>query len=87
MAKPRLLCLDEPSLGLAPAVMESLTERIGELRSTTGLSLLLVEQSMSMALALTERVYVMQDGAFVMSAKSEEVSVSDLASAYLGAKV
>jgi branched-chain amino acid transport system ATP-binding protein len=61
MAKPRLLMLDEPSLGLAPVMIDQLYERIHELRKG-GLTLLLVEQYVSGALELADRAYVIETG-------------------------
>jgi branched-chain amino acid transport system ATP-binding protein len=61
MGNPELLMLDEPSEGLAPLVVESLRERIGELKRE-GLTLLLAEQSVEFSLALADRVYVLEKG-------------------------
>ena len=61
MAKPRLLMLDEPSLGLAPLIIEHLYERIQDLKKG-GLTLLLVEQYVSGALELSDRAYVLETG-------------------------
>ena len=62
MGNPELLLLDEPSEGLAPLVVESLRERIGELKRN-GLTILLAEQSVAFCLALADRVYVLEKGA------------------------
>ena len=83
MARPRLLCLDEPTLGLAPALMETLTEQIGTLRASMGISLLIVEQSISLALSLTDRVYVMHAGAMAAPVQSREASTDEIMAMYL----
>jgi branched-chain amino acid transport system ATP-binding protein len=62
MAQPRLLMLDEPSLGLAPLIIEHLYERIQDLKKG-GLTLLLVEQYVSGALELSDRAYILETGA------------------------
>jgi len=61
MAKPRLLMLDEPSLGLAPVIIEQLYARIQQLKRE-GLTILLVEQYVSGALELADRAYVLETG-------------------------
>ena len=62
MGNPELLLLDEPSEGLAPLVVESLRQRIGDLKRN-GLTILLAEQSVAFCLALADRVYVLEKGA------------------------
>ena len=62
MGNPELLLLDEPSEGLAPLVVESLRQRIGDLKQN-GLTILLAEQSVAFCLALADRVYVLEKGA------------------------
>ncbi|OWY61470.1 ABC transporter ATP-binding protein, partial [cyanobacterium TDX16] len=59
MSRPRLLLLDEPSLGLAPIVTQELFRRIGELNTESGLSVLVVEQNANLALAIAHRAYVL----------------------------
>jgi branched-chain amino acid transport system ATP-binding protein len=85
MARPRLLMLDEMSLGLAPRVV---SELFGILRriNRDGTAVLLVEQQVSQALTLAERVYVMQRGRVVLSGSSAEVGADagQLSAAYLG---
>ncbi|MCV3735027.1 ABC transporter ATP-binding protein [Rhizobium sp. TRM96647] len=84
MARPRVLLLDEPSLGLAPAIVERIFEMIETLKKS-GLTILLVEQNVNQALAVADRAYVMRLGAVVASGTAEEIrSTSDLSAHYLG---
>jgi branched-chain amino acid transport system ATP-binding protein len=62
MAAPRLLALDEPSLGLAPRVVDAILGALGEINRTAGVSILLVEQNVHAALALAHRAYVLESG-------------------------
>ncbi|MGB9112120.1 MAG: ABC transporter ATP-binding protein [Acidimicrobiales bacterium] len=66
MSRPRLLLLDEPSLGLAPMVVQTIFRIVSEIRET-GTTILLVEQNAAQALALADRGYVLENGAIVMS--------------------
>ena len=85
MTRPKLLVLDEPSLGLAPAIVERIFDMIRRLRDT-GLTILLVEQNANMALKCAGRVYVMALGEIAAAGTAEEIaSTTDLASIYLGA--
>jgi branched-chain amino acid transport system ATP-binding protein len=84
MAEPRLLILDEPSLGLSPLLVEELFGLISQLRST-GLSILLVEQNVGQSLDIADRAYVMENGQIRFSGKPGELLASDaLRQAYLG---
>jgi branched-chain amino acid transport system ATP-binding protein len=84
MARPRLLLLDEPSLGLAPRLAGEILEVLGEL-NRQGLSILLVEQKAPLALRLAHRAYVLANGAVVSEATPEALSSSrELARIYLG---
>ncbi|KAA0694740.1 ATP-binding cassette domain-containing protein [Halopseudomonas laoshanensis] len=84
MSKPRLLLLDEPSLGLAPIIIQQIFEIIEQLRSQ-GVTIFLVEQNANQALKLADRGYVMEHGHIVMQ-DSGEALLSDpqVRSAYLG---
>ena len=70
MSDPRLLLLDEPSLGLAPAVVEQLYETLDRLHKE-GLTLLLAEQSIPLALAIADYAYVLQTGRTVLHGRAE----------------
>ena len=84
MLKPRLLMLDEPSLGLAPVVTDTTFEKIAEIHQM-GTAILLVEQNVSRALALVQRAYVLESGTVVMHGTSAELANNkQVQSAYLG---
>jgi branched-chain amino acid transport system ATP-binding protein len=87
MAKPKLLLLDEPSLGLAPIVVQSIFRTLAELKAT-GVAMLLVEQSISLALSVADRAYVLRTGEVVLSgsAQSLRADYEKVAAAYLGAR-
>ncbi len=84
MAKPSLLLLDEPSLGLSPLLVEQLGEAITSIRERFSMAILLVEQNAGLALEMTSHVYVMQTGRVVLDAASDVISVDDIRRAYLG---
>ena len=71
MAQPRLLLLDEPSLGLAPSVVETIFGRLRMLADTTGLGILLLEQNVKQALQIADRAYVMRSGRIILEESSE----------------
>ncbi|WP_271896761.1 ABC transporter ATP-binding protein [Candidatus Phyllobacterium onerii] len=84
MARPRLLLLDEPSLGLAPLIIKHIFEAIKELNKTTGLTVFLVEQNAFGALKLADRGYVMVNGIVTMSGSSAELLANpEVRAAYL----
>jgi branched-chain amino acid transport system ATP-binding protein len=84
MAKPRLLCMDEPSLGLAPIVIEHLGEVIKDI-NRRGVSVLLVEQNVHLALGVASRGYALQVGRVVLEGDIETMKSSDIVKrAYLG---
>jgi branched-chain amino acid transport system ATP-binding protein len=62
MARPRLLCMDEPSLGLAPIIVDELFEKIRQLNSERGQTILIVEQNAFLALESSSRAYVLKTG-------------------------
>jgi len=84
MGAPRLLMLDEPSLGLAPIIVADIFRTIGELRAS-GVSVLLVEQNAQAALKIADRAYVMELGEFVLSGPASEIATNQrVAASYLG---
>jgi branched-chain amino acid transport system ATP-binding protein len=84
MAKPRLLCMDEPSLGLAPILVEQLGEVIRDI-NRRGVSVLLVEQNVHLALGVASRGYALQVGRVVLEGDIEKMKSSDIVKrAYLG---
>lgn len=72
MSQPKLLLLDEPSLGLAPLVVEAILGTISELRSR-GISILLVEQNVNAALHISDRAYVLETGRIVLQGKANDL--------------
>lgn len=85
MARPRLLVLDEPSLGLAPTVIDQITDRLREIHLQDHLAVILVEQNAQMALSLAQRAYVLETGLVVAAGPADEIAnSSDVQSAYLG---
>jgi branched-chain amino acid transport system ATP-binding protein len=84
MSNPRLLLLDEPSLGLAPLVVHTIFEAIDEIRSK-GTTILLVEQNAHAALGHSDRAYVLETGRIVMEGSSKELAADPrIKEAYLG---
>jgi len=84
MAKPKILLLDEPSMGLSPLLVKEIFSIIKEINKD-GVSILLVEQNANMALAIADYAYVLETGKIVMSGTGKELSNSnDIKKAYLG---
>jgi branched-chain amino acid transport system ATP-binding protein len=84
MARPKLLLLDEPSLGLAPKVVDEVFDKIQEVRST-GIAMLLVEQNVVSGLSIADRGYVIQNGAVVLEDAAKNLLTNEMVrSAYLG---
>lgn len=84
MSKPKLLLLDEPSLGLAPIIIQQIFEIIEQLRED-GVTIFLVEQNANQALKLADRAYVLENGHIVMQGSGEELLVNPkVRDAYLG---
>ncbi len=75
MARPRLLMLDEPTIGLAPIVVAETFEAIRRIKGT-GVSVLLVEQNVGWALRVADRVYVMESGRIVLAETAEKLRSS-----------
>ena len=84
MAKPKLLLLDEPSMGLAPKIVEQILENIRAINKA-GVTVLLGEQNAAMALAISHRGYVLETGEVILEGTSKELAGNDLVrQAYLG---
>ena len=84
MGRPRLLMLDEPSLGLAPKMVDELLAIVCRIRDE-GVTILLVEQNVAKALAIAQSAYVIERGAVAMSGTARELRSSEqLRAAYLG---
>jgi branched-chain amino acid transport system ATP-binding protein len=84
MARPKLLLLDEPSMGLAPLLVKTIFSIIEEINKS-GTTILLVEQNANMALSIADRAYVIETGKIVLSGSSDELNQSDqIRMAYLG---
>ena len=85
MSRPRLLLLDEPSLGLAPLLVETIFEMLEQINAQ-GTTILLVEQNALMALELAQRAYVMETGQITLSGTGMELAENEaVRKAYLGA--
>ena len=88
MAKPRLLLLDEPSLGIAPKLVQDIARSIVAINRDEGVSVLLVEQNSRMALSISNRAYAMTTGNVFLSGNSKELLHDDrIKAAYLGGDV
>ena len=84
MGAPKLLMLDEPSLGLAPIIVADIFRTIGELRAS-GVSVLLVEQNAQAALQIADRAYVMELGEFILNGPAKDIATNArVAASYLG---
>jgi branched-chain amino acid transport system ATP-binding protein len=85
MCRPKLLLLDEPSLGLAPLIVQDLFRTFRELNKSEGMTMLLVEQNANVALDLADRAYVLEAGEMVLSGNADELRHDDaVRKAYLG---
>jgi branched-chain amino acid transport system ATP-binding protein len=84
MSRPKILFLDEPSMGLAPLLVQEIFRIIKNINSA-GTTILLVEQNASMALQIADRAYVLETGSIVLSGTGSELMKSDeIKKAYLG---
>jgi branched-chain amino acid transport system ATP-binding protein len=84
MAQPKLLLLDEPSLGLAPKIVEEVFEKIQEVRRT-GITMLIVEQNVVSALSISDRGYVVQNGSVLLADMAKNLLTNEMVrAAYLG---
>jgi branched-chain amino acid transport system ATP-binding protein len=85
MLRPRLLLLDEPSLGLAPLIVREIFRILKAINRDAGVSILLVEQNASLALDLADHVFLLETGRIVMEGPSEDLRKDDaIRRAYLG---
>jgi branched-chain amino acid transport system ATP-binding protein len=85
MSRPKLLLLDEPSLGLAPLIIQDLFRRFAELNRELGTTMLIVEQNANLALSIADRAYVIETGEIVLTGGAAEVQSDDaIRRAYLG---
>ena len=85
MAEPRLLALDEPSLGLAPLIIDSIYETIARMREEMQMTIFLVEQNATQAMNLADYVYIMENGRIVLDGPSEKLRNNiDVQEYYLG---
>ena len=88
MAKPQLLLLDEPSLGIAPKLVQDIARSIIAINKDEGVSVVLVEQNSRMALSISHRAYAMTTGSIVISGKSKElINDERIKAAYLGGEM
>ena len=85
MGRPKLVLLDEPSLGLAPIVTQELFQVLAGLNQDEGLSMLIVEQNAALALGIAQRGYVLEAGSIAVTGPAESLAVNDdVRRAYLG---
>jgi branched-chain amino acid transport system ATP-binding protein len=85
MAGPRILLMDEPSMGLAPVLVEAIFDTIQQINKQEGVTVLLVEQNALMALSIAHRGYVMQTGNIVLADTAEKLKTNEMVQkAYLG---
>jgi branched-chain amino acid transport system ATP-binding protein len=85
MSKPKMLLLDEPSLGIAPKLVRTIFENIVEINRTLGVTVLLVEQNANLALAIAHSGYVIETGKIVLAGPANELAQNEeVKRAYLG---
>ncbi|HSR21437.1 MAG TPA: ABC transporter ATP-binding protein [Anaerolineales bacterium] len=85
MAGPRILLMDEPSMGLAPVLVEAIFDTIAQINRQEGLTVLLVEQNALMALSIANRGYVLQTGSIVLADTAQKLKTNEMVQkAYLG---
>ena len=88
MARPKLLLLDEPSMGLAPIIIKEIFRYIVELRDTYGITVLLVEQNARSALRIANTGYVLETGRIILQGPADDLLLNrDVQRAYLGRDV
>jgi branched-chain amino acid transport system ATP-binding protein len=85
MLKPRVMVLDEPSLGLAPVIIDNLYDALQRVNQMLGTAMLIVEQNANLALEIADDAYVLETGSMVLSGAAAEVAANDgVRAAYLG---
>lgn len=85
MSRPRILLLDEPSLGIAPILVRTIFEKIVEINATLGVTMLLVEQNANLALAIAHKGYVLETGKIVLEGLAKDLAENEeVKKAYLG---
>jgi branched-chain amino acid transport system ATP-binding protein len=84
MIRPRLLLLDEPSLGLAPIIIQDLFAKFDELNKTEGVTMFIVEQNANLALDIARRAYVLEAGTVATSGAADDLRNDEVRKAYLG---
>jgi branched-chain amino acid transport system ATP-binding protein len=85
MSNPKVLLMDEPSMGLAPVLVEVIFDSIEQLNKSRGITVLLVEQNAQMALQIASRAYVLETGRITMSGDAKQLLNDEkVISAYLG---
>jgi branched-chain amino acid transport system ATP-binding protein len=85
MSQPKVLLLDEPSLGIAPILVRTIFEKIVEINKNLGVTVLLVEQNANMALAIASKGYVLETGTIVLEGKAADLAANEeVRKAYLG---
>ena len=85
MSRPKLLLLDEPSLGLAPLIVQDLFRRFAQMNKEEGITMLVVEQNANLALEIADRAYVLEAGETVLTGSADELRHDDaVRKAYLG---
>jgi branched-chain amino acid transport system ATP-binding protein len=85
MSRPKLLLLDEPSLGLAPIIVQGLFQRFDEMNKNEGITMLIVEQNANLALDIADRAYVLEAGETVLTGTADELRHDEgVRKAYLG---
>jgi branched-chain amino acid transport system ATP-binding protein len=85
MSKPKMLLLDEPSLGIAPILVKTIFEKIVEINRTLGVTILLVEQNANLALSVANYGYVLETGSIILEGPAQELASNpEIRKAYLG---
>ena len=86
MAQPKLLVIDELSLGLAPLIIWDLAKKLADINREENLSILLIEQNARLALAFAQYAYIVEDGLIAIEGHSEDLKNNDVFKVYLGEK-